>query len=287
MKQNSSTSPLGGGCLKRVQGSINGVNVQGLRLVYYSPTGTSRKIVEAIAEGTNVKPVGHVNLTPPGSDSTKHVFHADELVVIAAPVYSGRVPPTAAQRLRCLSAEGSPTVLVAVYGNRAYEDALLELKGLASAQGFAAVAGAAFIGEHSYDAPETPIATGRPDAADIEKAVRFGEKVKARLETLTEAPELAVPGSKPYRQRSKWRQASPVTDADKCVLCGRCASACPTGAVTVGKTVETAAERCTRCCACVKECPTDARHWDDPEMKRVALWLATDYSERKEPEFFL
>jgi len=263
------------------------VNVEGLRLVYYSPTGTSRKIVEAVAEGIDVKPVEHVNLTPPGSDSTKQVFHADELVVIAAPVYSGRVPSTAAGRLRSLYAEGSPVVLVVVYGNRAYEDALLELKDLASKQGFTAVAGATFIGEHSYDAPETPIATGRPDAADIEKAVRFGEEVKAKLEKLTEAPELAVPGNRPYRQRRKWRQTSPVTDAAKCELCGRCAAVCPTGAVTVGKTVETVAERCTRCCACVKECPVDARHWDDPAMKRVALWLATDYSERKEPEFFL
>jgi ferredoxin/flavodoxin len=263
------------------------VNVEGLRLVYYSPTGTSRKIVEAVAEGIDVKPVEHVNLTPPGSDSTKHVFHADELVVIAAPVYSGRVPSTAAERLRSLYAEGSPAVLAVVYGNRAYEDALLELKDLASEQGFTAVAGATFIGEHSYDTPETPIATGRPDAADIEKAVRFGEEVKAKLEKLTEAPELAVHGNRPYRQRRKWRQTSPVTDADKCVLCGRCAAVCPTGAVTVGKTVETVAERCTRCCACVKECPTDARHWNDPMMNRVALWLTTDYSERKEPEFFL
>jgi ferredoxin/flavodoxin len=263
------------------------VNVEGLRLVYYSPTGTSRRIAEAVAEGTGVKPVTHVNLTPPGSDSTKHIFHADELVVIAAPVYSGRVPMTAAERLGSLSAEGSPAVLVVVYGNRAYEDALLELKDMAMEQGFTAVAGAAFIGEHSYDAPETPIATGRPDAADIEKAVRFGEEVKARLEKLTEAPELEVPGNRPYRQRRRWRQASPVTDADRCTLCGRCAAVCPTGAVTVGKTVETVAERCTRCCACVKECPADARHWDNPEMKRVALWLAADYSERKEPEFFL
>ena len=263
------------------------MNVEGLRLVYYSPTGTSRKIVEAVAEGIDVKPVEHVNLTSPGSDSTKHVFHADELVVIAAPVYSGRVPSTAAERLRSLYAEDSPAVLVVVYGNRAYEDALLELKDLASEQGFTAVAGATFIGEHSYDTPETPIATGRPDAADIEKAVRFGEEVKAKLGKLTEAPELAVPGNRPYRQRRKWRQTSPVTDAAKCVLCGRCAAVCPTGAVTVGKTVETVAERCTRCCACVKECPVDARHWNDPTMNRVALWLTTDYSERKEPEFFL
>ena len=132
-----------------------------LKLVYYSPTGTSKRTIEAIAVGLDVKPIDHVDLTLPGSGSTSHVFHADELVVIAAPVYSGRVPSKAAERLRSLSAEGTPAVLVVVYGNRAYEDALLELKDLTSEQGFTAVAGAAFIGEHSYDAPETPIATGR------------------------------------------------------------------------------------------------------------------------------
>ena len=258
-----------------------------LKLVYYSPTGTSKKTIEAIAGNLNTGRIEHVDLTPSQSEGVKHVFMRDEAAVIAAPVYGGRIPVTAVERLKNLRADGTLAALVVVYGNRAYEDALLELKNLTSRLGFKAVAAAAFIGEHSYDTPETPVATGRPDELDLEKAEDFGAKIKAKLDGLTEIPELVVPGNKPYRERRASEPRSPETDPDACILCGMCERVCPTGVVTVSDAVQTDKMGCTSCTACVKRCPTGARHWGDEGVKKAAMWLHTNYSFRREPEFFL
>lgn len=260
------------------------MEINKVKLVYFSPTGTSRMTAEAIAEGIGVKYV-HIDLTPP--DAGNHRFEADELTILTAPVYGGRVPPIAAERMRELTGDDTPAVVVAVYGNRAYDDALLELRDIAAERGFRLVAGAAFIGEHSYSTPETPIASGRPDEADLEKAKEFGAEVKAKLDGLTQVPELSVPGNRPYRERRTTEPRSPETDRGACILCGTCARVCPTGVVNVSDVVETVKVGCISCTACVKSCPTGARHWEDEGVRRGAARLHAKYSARREPEVFL
>ncbi len=265
------------------------------RLVYFSPTGTSKRMAEAVAKGLG-KGFERVDLTLPVAEAKKHSFKSDELAVIAAPVYGGRLPYTAVRRLRNVKGGQGPAVLVVVYGNRAYEDALIELNDIALEQGFQPIAGAAFIGEHSFDTPETPIATGRPDEADLDKAEAFGEQVKVKL-GVGEAPELVVPGNRPYRENSDWNKPpeerakveplSPETDPETCTLCGRCAQACPTAAVAVTDSVRTVKTECIACTACVKSCPTGARAWKHERVKRAAAWLHANHSVRREPETFL
>lgn len=234
------------------------------------------------------KSPGHVDLT--GSEAKLGVvLERDELAVIAVPVYGGRVPVTAAQRLMAVKGEGGPAVILVVYGNRAFEDALVELKDIAVGQGFRPVAAAAFIGEHSFSTGDTPIAQGRPDEADLRKAAAFGVDVKRKLDTIKgEIPDLHVPGNRPYKKRNSPSEGtSPETDPATCILCGACAQACPTGAVTVTEVVSTVKDNCTRCTACVKACPTGARSWVHPGIKKIAAWLHTSFGERKEPELYL
>jgi flavodoxin/NAD-dependent dihydropyrimidine dehydrogenase PreA subunit len=266
-----------------------------IKLVYFSPTGTSKRAAEAVAKGLGAE-FERVDLTSPVAETEKHSFKSDVLAVIAVPVYSGRVPYTAVRRLKNVKGRQGPAVIMVVYGNRAYEDALIELKDIAHEQGFQPIAGAAFIGEHSFDTPETPIAKGRPDEADLDKAEAFGEQIKAKL-GLGEAPELVVPGHRPYRENGDWNKPyeerekaeplSPETDPETCTLCGRCAQVCPTAAVTVTDSVKTVKTECIACTACVKCCPAGARTWTHERVKNAAFRLHTNCSERREPELFL
>ena len=164
------------------------MQIDTVRLVYFSPTDTTKKTLEGVAEGIRADEVQHVNLTKPAVKSQELARITDGLAIIGAPVYAGRIPLEAVNRLRKLKANNVPAVVVALYGNREYEDALIELRDLAVEQGFTPVAGGAFIGEHSFDSEETPIATGRPDEEDIEQA---REEIVQVLREMNEKGELA------------------------------------------------------------------------------------------------
>jgi len=267
------------------------MEIDSVRLVYFSPTETSRRVVQAIAEGTGYTPVNHLDLTPPSSAELQPKIPGNELVIIGAPVYGGRIPVDAVDRLQRLRANDTPAVMVAVYGNRAYEDALLELRDVAVETGFKPVAGGAFLGEHSYSVDEKPIAPGRPDADDIEAARRFGEKIREKVDGLSASvdfPPLVVPGNFPYKTRGeRSNDVAPVTNEEICIKCGRCAEVCPKAAITVGETVETDPSLCIFCTACVKNCPTGARVWEHPRILRGREWLHANCSERREPETYL
>lgn len=267
------------------------MKIDRITLAYFSPTGTTRTVLSEIARNLGAATVTHLDLTLPDAETRAlPAFDEDGLVLLGVPVYAGRVPATAVARLRRLQGGGAPAVLVAVYGNRAFEDALLELSDLARERGFVPVAGAAFIGEHSYATVETPIAVGRPDARDLAQAAAFGRAVRAKLEAVrapADLPFLQFPGNRPHRRGMSLTEAAPVTDADLCTLCGVCADRCPVGAITVDDTVSTDGLACILCCACVKACPTGARVMRDAGVRRTARWLATDHAARKEPETFL
>ena len=129
------------------------MNIDSVKLITFSPTGNSRRVAEAIA-GAIRAPVEYVDLTPPNARTRDFGEFHDELAIIASPVYVGRVPYEVAFRLRRLMAYGTPAVLVVTYGNRAYEDALLELSDIVSEVGFKPIAACAFVGEHSFSNPE-------------------------------------------------------------------------------------------------------------------------------------
>jgi len=231
------------------------------------------------------------DLTPPAVKTMKIEEFGNELTVIGAPVYGGRIPVEAVSRLRRLNANNTLAVLIVVYGNRAYDDALLELKDITMEAGFIPARGAAFIGEHSYSVSNMPIAQGRPDDSDIERANEFGREIKQKLEEVTSIDKfkpLEVPGNHPYRERGEpSKDVAPVTKEDVCIKCGRCAEVCPVAAITIGNTVETYPALCTFCSACIKNCPVDARIWEHPRILKNRERLYANFSERKEPELFL
>jgi ferredoxin len=265
------------------------MEVTQVRLVYFSPTGTTRKVLESIASGIAADDVAPFDLTlPEGAQHTIPPF-SGELVLIGAPVYGGRLPMDAVKRFKRLQGNQTLAIPVVVYGNRAFEDALLELKDLAIALGFVPVAGGAFIGEHSFATADVPIANGRPDSQDVQKAVAFGAKIRAKITALP-SPEaqsdLKIPGRFPYEGGARSMAAAPVTKEDLCTVCGTCADVCPTAAISIDSSVATDVELCIRCCACIKNCPTCARVWENDKMKEITAWLNNNCRARKEPQIF-
>ncbi len=266
------------------------MQVNAVKLVYFSPTGTTRKVLQNIAAGMQAVQVDEINLTTPDADSREITQLGHELTVIGMPVYAGRLPVQAAARLRHLRGDHTPAVLVVVYGNRKYEDALVELLDLAEAAGFVPVAGGAFIGEHSYTSAEKPLSVGRPDEEDLVQAAQFGKSVRAKLKNLNSLDDmipLAVPGNRPYKPLKPADDIAPETDEMLCTLCECCMKVCPTAAITINDRVETDAAKCIVCCACVRVCPTEARIMRDERILKIAGWLYENYSEPQEPEIFL
>jgi len=249
----------------------------------------NKKVLEGITDAIQVDIIGHLDLTPPEAKTQEFEELQDELVIIGAPVYAGRIPIDAVHRLRRLKANNTPSVIVVLYGNREYEDALLELNDLAVEIGCKPVAGGAFIGEHSFSNDNMPIASGRPDTEDLKKAREFGKKIWNRLKDIKaigEISPLQIPGNFPYISRREHSKIPPSTHEELCIKCETCVAVCPTAAITVNDTVMTDPNACILCCACVKNCPTQARVMDNPLVKWIVKWLSTNFRERKEPEMY-
>jgi len=254
-------------------------------LIYFSPTRTTQTIVARIAAGLAVRETEDYDLTrlPQGCD--RHL--KDGVAIVGIPVYAGRVPEVCLERLQSLSAAQVPAVLVALYGNREYEDALLELCDLALAKGFSVIAAGAFIGEHSYSTAEQPIAAKRPDAADLQCAYAFGATITEKLRSGETGLGSPLPGNRPYKERVPLGGIAPETNPERCTLCGICAGVCPTFVISLAGEVLTAADRCVMCCACVKSCPEQARAMSHPLVQTRRAMLVSNCNRRKEPTLFL
>ncbi len=253
--------------------------------VYFSPTNTTKKVVRQIAKGINPEQVQEIDLT---QNIEQELVINDAIVVFGAPVYRGRIPVEVAQKLRKIKGNNTKSVAVAVYGNRHFDDALIEIKDITEEQGFKTIAAATFIGEHSYSTGQFPIAVNRPDAGDLQIAEQFGNKIKSALMDANDFnKEINIPGNRPYKELGVMPGVTPVTDGDKCDMCGVCEDVCPTNAISLNGDVKTDSNLCILCCACVKYCPNEARYNDSDFIRNVSAKLHEMCSERKEPELFI
>lgn len=261
-----------------------------IRLVYFSPTHTSQKIVKGIADGMMPDEVKHYDLTLPHPDRAKEVFSENDFVIFGMPVYGGRIPAEAVARLKKIQGKNTLAAVVVVYGNRAYEDALLELKTLVTDSGFTPIAAGAFIGEHSFSNSEFPIGVGRPDEADITETEAFGQRIKAKIECLEKSDGIdavEVPGNFPYKDGIPASDAATSTNDAACTMCESCGAVCPTGAISYTDRVITDNDSCILCCACVRSCPSEARELAHPPMLKITKWLFDTFKEPRKPETFL
>ncbi len=200
-------------------------------------------------------------------------------------MYSGRVPKTFRQRLNGIKGQRTFAALIATYGNREYEDALLEMKNLTEENGFLTVGAAAVVTEHSVI---RSIAAGRPDAKDMVFIEGFCWELKKKIAGITSDEsftKLYVPGKEPYRKYMELPMV-PVAAAS-CTACGFCVKRCPVGAISEQNPRKTDKEKCIGCMRCVRICPQKARHLSKIKMAAGECYLSSAKRIRKEPEMFL
>lgn len=268
-----------------------------IRTLYFSATGTTEKAVrtlsEALAEALDI-PVTHFCFTSHDKRNIPQCFGPDELLIAALPVYAGRVPNVLLPYLtHALHGTDTPAITLVLYGNRNFDDALLELNSILRGQGFLPFASAALIGEHAFS---TVLAAGRPDAADLDQLAEFGRGAARRLSSSAPLSPVSVPGCDPprpyYTPRDRAGNAvsilkvKPVTDAERCIHCGLCARLCPMGSIEPDNTDEVTGI-CIKCCACVKLCPEKVKYFTDEKYLYHQHELELGFARRAEPAFFL
>ena len=219
--------------------------------IIFSPTGGTQRVSEILCQGMG-KESAVTDLCVKAANIQLPVIHEDDLAVIAMPVFAGRVPALAVERLRMVKSNSAKCVVVAVFGNRAYDDALLEMQDVASETGFRVIAAVAAVAEHSII---RKYGKGRPDAADEQTHRQFGTDIIRKAEG-ADCTIPQVPGNRPYKKGGKVPQPQGRCG---CNGCGVCAKHCPADAIPLSdpKTVDTA--KCISCMKCVSVCPTGSR----------------------------
>ena len=260
------------------------MQINKISVVFFSATGRTRQAAELLAQALPLA-AQWLDVTAPLARTDAQAFSPEELVVFAAPVYGGRIPPQAARWFAQLKGNRTPAVVLAVFGNRYYDDALLEMQDLAQAAGFVPFACAAPVAEHSL---MPGIAVGRPDEQDVQKLAAFAQQAWQRLQAVPSAQELPVPavkGSRPYKDYPSIPFKPSASRA--CVQCGMCARACPAGAIPLEHPNQTDKARCISCMRCVAVCPQQARGVNKLLQAAAAKAFALKFGKRKEPEFFI
>lgn len=257
------------------------MDIQRVFAVYFSPTHGTKGYVEGIAKRIR-DDYEVIDLTKPETRGKTYTFTENDLVILGAPVYAGRLPSVPGGIFDKLKGNHTPAVFNVSYGNRDFDDALLEEKEICEANGFKGIAAAAWIAPHTFS---DKIAASRPDDEDVHEVDEFTAQIKIILDGDLPEHDLKVPGNHPYKEA----KAMPFHPSGKktCTGCNICVSVCPVGAISAEDPRKTDKTLCIDCLACAKNCPVDARGIFNPMYGMVVKKLESSLIDnRKDAQLF-
>ncbi len=259
-------------------------------ILYFSPTGTTKKVCVSIAKGMHEEHPRILNITQPTfrakfqEESETYLSDIDHLIV-GAPVYAGKLPLPVIETLTTVKVKNKQCTCVVVYGNRDYGVALRDLVERMTNNGFSIKGAGAFIGQHSYYRI-IPVAMGRPDVSDLKIARSFGATIAESGDHLS--PEQIPVQLDRFSRSQEYSALVPTYVTDRCTKCHKCAVTCPMAIISAesGDYInETLKTKCVGCMACVNACEFDARtdkiSWVMKLMVRLILRKAS--ATRTEP----
>lgn len=250
-----------------------------ITIIVFSPTGGTRQAAAYLAKGL-ARQIREVDLSLP--DVRPLSFTKEDLVLFAGPVYGGRIPACMTARLKNIRGNQTPAIVAAVYGNRAYEDALLELSDAVTEQGFRPLAAAALLAEHSII---HKLAEHRPDAKDQACLAEFSNRILEKWETGQREIASRIPGNRPYKVWNSKPNVPVVSNA--CSSCGLCSLKCPVLAISKDSPLNTDPDKCIQCMRCISICPAHARSLPDQVLAGLEEHLQPFAGLRRENELYL
>jgi len=247
--------------------------------IIFSPTGGTAKVADILTGNRSVKET--IDLSKPNQDFTKYQFDSNDVAVVAMPSFGGLAPQVAIDRFSKISGNGAKCVIVTVYGNRAYEDSLVQMQDAAESCGFKVIAAVSAVAEHSI---MHQYASGRPDKMDSAKLSEFADRIEEKIsEGKDTAPD--VPGNRPYKKAGGAALVPKPTSA--CTECKTCVMACPVQAIDASSPNITDSKKCISCMRCVSICPSEARKVNGAMVKIASLAIKKACLEKKENELFI
>ena len=245
--------------------------------VVFSPTGGTKKVADLFSNAFAGE-YKEVDLTDVNFEGLS--FEEKDICIVSVPSFGGRVP--AKERMAKLQGNGAKAILIAVYGNREFEDTLVEMQDIMENAGFKALAGIVALAEHSI---VRSFAAGRPDDNDAKVLAGFAGQVKEKLANEARDSRLQIPGNRPYKEVGAFPSKPKLTDA--CVKCGLCVKMCPVQAIPEDLSVSMDEEKCISCMRCGSVCPVNARQVAQPVIDFLTEKLSVGAKGYKENQLFL
>ncbi|MGI6580346.1 MAG: 4Fe-4S binding protein [Saccharofermentanales bacterium] len=285
------------------------MKIKNVYTIFFSPAGSTKNIACLVGDGIADKLAvsnHEIDFTLPQQRLHEYHFTESDLVVFAMPVYAGRIPNKILPFVQSLFlGDNTPVILISVFGNRNFDEALMELKIELEKQNFNAIAAAAIVSRHVFS---EKIAKNRPDRQDLQEIQQFITDVTQLItdtkenpqnqetQSKTQATKLDLPGHDPVGpyytplgingEPVHFLKAKPETDLSLCIDCKACAKACPMGSISIDD-VSSVPGICIKCQACIKICPTNAKYFANPDFSSHIKMLEKNYSARADNHFFL